>query len=158
LDAIGGRTDLVKNTLIGDAISAGFLDGFTGGDDTLISGEYANDIMTGDWGNGGSLLATGGADTFVFGPNNGNDRIADFRSADGDTINLVATGLVWTDFNGLTGDLVLDNSDAFVSIVDGNTVLDLGAAVGDETVGVNIVTVTGVTGLVEGDFDFMLVV
>ena len=49
------------------------------------------------------------------------------------------------------GNDVLDDGDKYVSVADGNTVIDLGAAqLG--TSGVDLVTVMGVTALVETDF------
>ncbi len=48
---------------------------------------------------------------------------------------------------------VLDDADAFVSVADGNTVLDLGAAMGGDA-GLNTVEVVGQTALVAGDFVF----
>jgi len=174
----GGSGVNVSNELVGDVGSVGNVDTFQGGNDTLISGEFADDIMRGDWSTIPVLYAgnaMGGEDTFVFGLNNGNDRITDFRSTDsdgfeendvGDTIDLVATSLTWTDLDGVGGNSVLDNADAFVSIVtvgEGedavtSTVIDLGWAVNGELAkGIDLVTVEGVTGLVETDFDFMTV-
>jgi hypothetical protein len=53
---------------------------------------------------------------------------------------------------------VLDDADAFVAIEteDGlqSTLIDLGAATGASAPEVNVVTVAGVTGLVEADFLF----
>src|SRR6185503_19335888 len=60
------------------------------GNDTLVSGR-GTDLMWGD----GQLAggATGGADTFVFGPRNGDDTILDFRASDGDRIDVRALGI-----------------------------------------------------------------
>jgi len=61
-----------------------------GGDDTLISGT-GNDAM---WGDAEQMLdnALGGRDTFVFGPNNGEDVIYDFQQGM-DLIDLSWLGL-----------------------------------------------------------------
>jgi len=131
----------VNNTLVGDAVSNGNADTtFIAGDDILISGTLAADIMTGDW-NSGSASATGGADTFVFGSDNGADIIADFVRGE-DLINLDDTGL--TSFADISGFISVDGSD---------TVIDLGAAAGGSA-GIHTVTVRDVTGLDQTDFDF----
>ncbi len=131
----------VTNTLIGDAVSNGNADTtFIGGDDVLISGTLATDIMTGDW-NSGSAAATGGADTFVFGSDNGADIVTDFLRGE-DVINLDETGL--KSFADILGFISVDGSD---------TVIDLGAAAGG-LAGVHTVTVRDVVGLDQTDFDF----
>jgi len=151
----GGSGANVSNNLVGDVVSVGNTDNFQGGADTLISGQDANDIMIGDWSSDPTGNAVGGADTFVFGSSNGRDLIADFRSGE-DTIDLSATGLVWTDLdtNGIVG---LDAGDTHVSIVNGSTVIDLGGAAGTGA-GADLVTFQNVTGLIETDFDFGLIV
>jgi hypothetical protein len=149
----GGSGVNVTNIMVGDVGSAGGMD-ITGGNDTLISGEFADDQMTGDWGSAAGALAVGGSDTFVFGSNNGNDSITDFRSADSDKIKLEGTGLAWADLDS-SGNGGLDDNDDHVSIVNGNTVIDLGDAANDGTSGVNIVTVFGVDDLIVTDFVFV---
>ena len=52
--------------------------GSKGGDDHLISAASITDRMWGDFQTSDGT-ATGGHDTFVFGPSNGNDHIYDFH-------------------------------------------------------------------------------
>ena len=75
-------------------------DNARGGNDTLISG-IGTDHMWGDAQiiNGVAASPTAptgnvitGADTFVFGPGNGNDCFDDFRQSDGDKIDVSAYG------------------------------------------------------------------
>ncbi len=137
----------VTNNMVGD-VSSGSGTALTGGNDTLISGENARDNMTGDFGAGvGGASEIGGADTFVFGVDNGADKITDFRSADGDKINLFDTGL--TVFGDLAGHITDNGTD---------TIIDLGQAIdGAATAGIHTITVEGATGataLVAGDFEF----
>lgn len=163
LDELGGRTDLVKNFMTGDVGSIGNVDTFQGGNDILISGEFANDIMRGDWASiplGYSGTAVGGEDTFVFGVNNGADLITDFRRTDddgvgetpeliGDKINLTATGLSWDDLAGHIN----------VNGIGGYTIIDLGQAIDDTAMaGVDQILVSGVTDLVEADFVFDMLI
>ena len=72
-----------------------------GGNDTLISG-LGTDYMWGDAQFINGVLnspttptgnVTTGADTFVFGPNNGTDFVGDFRQSDGDKIDVSAYGI-----------------------------------------------------------------
>jgi hypothetical protein len=58
----------------------------TGGNDRLVSADNTPDNMWGDW-QSSSPDATGGHDTFVFTPQNGNDVIHDFQPGV-DTIEL----------------------------------------------------------------------
>jgi Ca2+-binding RTX toxin-like protein len=60
------------------------------GSDVLVSGT-GTDFMYGDALQKTGLVTTA-ADTFVFAPNGGNDMIADFRSSDGDRIDVSAWG------------------------------------------------------------------
>jgi len=96
---VGGGGEGARNTMVGDVQSAS--NGtFQGGDDTLISGMNANDRMTGDFASG-SGIKLGGADTFVFGLDNGQDLITDF-TLDQDRIDLSAFGFTdVTDLDGL---------------------------------------------------------
>src|SRR5579883_1703130 len=93
-NAVGGD-DVLKgggagttNTMYGDAET---LSGnAVGGNDTLIAGA-GTALM---WGDGQlSDNAKGGADTFVFGPKAADDTIFDFRSSDGDKIDVSALGM-----------------------------------------------------------------
>ncbi|MGG7055970.1 hypothetical protein [Nitrosomonas sp. ANs5] len=61
------------------------------GNDILISGTNATDHMWGDFGD--PSITQGGADTFVFLNNFGNDFIYDFRQSDGDQIIFAVTGV-----------------------------------------------------------------
>lgn len=125
----------------------------TGGDDTLNGGAGA-DVLWGD-GFAGPITEEwtlqGGADTFVFTAHDGRDTIADFRGAEGDQIDLRATGLAWDDLDS-NGNGRLDRGDAFVTGA-ANTHIDLGHAAGGAA-GHDVLTVAGVTGLTEGDFLF----
>jgi hypothetical protein len=87
-----------NNQLYGAAYAIS--DSSHGGDDTLISG-LGTDDMWGDAQFINGVLAspttptgdvTTGADTFVFGPNNGTDFVGDFRQSDGDKIDVSAYG------------------------------------------------------------------
>lgn len=150
----GDGSTTVFNQMVGDVQSANG-GTFNGGGDTLISGMNARDTMVGDFASGGATQ-NGGADTFVFGPSNGIDIISDFELAK-DTVNLTATGLSWADLdtNAIAG---LDDGDDHVTITaGGDTLIDLGAAAGGAA-GTDTLRVSQVTGLGEGDFDFVLVV
>lgn len=92
---VGGNDTLVAgngvgtvNFLYGDAQ---FLYGQAqAGSDVLIGGT-GTDFMYGDAAQTSALVTTA-ADTFVFAPHGGNDMIADFRSSDGDRIDVSAWG------------------------------------------------------------------
>jgi hypothetical protein len=101
----------------------------------------------------GAGRVLGGADVFVFAACDGRDRIADFRAADGDRIDLVATGLRWADLDS-NRDGRLDAADAHAAAGDGGLVLDLGAAAGASAAGLNTLTLAGVAALLAGDFLF----
>jgi hypothetical protein len=83
--ALGGDDTLIggtggTNNLIGDFASAG--GSADGGNDRLVSAANTTDIMWGDFQtveHPQTGMNTGGADTFVFGPKNGNDFIIDFQ-------------------------------------------------------------------------------
>jgi hypothetical protein len=141
---IGGKGG--TNTLIGDAVtSIGAAP--TGGDDRLVSAANTTDHMWGDFQsvNGGPPIF--GHDTFVFGPRNGNDYIYDFHQGE-DIIEIdiptKGAGQFPTTFADLNIEQVDANAD---SITD--SVIDFG--------GNNSVTVYGVTGLVDTDFQFFVV-
>ena len=108
---------------------------------------------------------TGGADTFVFGPNNGSDIIKDFEPGK-DKINLADTAVTLADLDRDTpevGDPVvnnfINNDDDFVAVTgsvateDAIMVIDLGAAAGG-TGGINLLTIEGVEELATSDFIF----
>lgn len=132
-----------------------------GGDDRLLGGSGA-DILWGDgsvggsdgnWGQSFSRVLDGGADTFVFGDTDGKDTIMDFRHADGDRIELNGTGLTWADLDS-DGSGLLGAGDAFVTLTNGSSVIDLGAAT-EHAAGLHQVVVAGVTDLAAGDFLFV---
>jgi Ca2+-binding RTX toxin-like protein len=87
----GGDGGQSVNDLYGDAQTVDFQGNAgiaQGGDDRLVSGTDTNDVMHGDFvqilGDGatGTVIngtVIGGADTFVFGVENGSDRITDFE-------------------------------------------------------------------------------
>jgi Ca2+-binding RTX toxin-like protein len=115
----GGDGSLAANDLFGDAQTVIFNDHsvtFNGGDDTLISGTGASDVMRGDavlLVGAGNATIIGGADTFVFAPNNGRDTILDFHTADGDKVDLSAFGFTSYDdldpfWTNVFGDQALD--------------------------------------------------
>ena len=117
-----------------------------------INGGAGNDIIKGYGGND-TLTGYSGADTFVFGAADGTDTIMDFRRADGDRIALGGTGLTWADLDS-DGSGLLGAADAFVTIADGSSVIDLGAATG-QAPGLHQVVVAGVIDLAAGDFLFV---
>ena len=148
----GSAIFFVNNTLVGDVRSNGGTNTtFIGGDDTLISGAFAADTMTGDFVDGSAGSVTGGNDTFVFAANNGADTITDFHQGE-DVINLSGTGLTFLDLDSDSSG-TLDNSDDHISIVGGNTVIDLGEAAGGSA-GVHTVRVSNVIDMNGADFDF----
>ncbi|MFQ5565980.1 MAG: hypothetical protein ACE5EU_06430 [Paracoccaceae bacterium] len=168
-DTLTGGNNGAINAMIGDVLSGINVGNVTGGDDTLVSGTNANDTMTGDFGNISSVAAppagadpyvvVGGADTFVFATNNGQDTIKDFEAGK-DKINLNATGVTEAALDNFdtAGDLINGN-DNFVTVTGtvagGDAILeiDLGAAAGGPG-GINIVTIEGVEELATGDFIF----
>jgi len=152
IDTIYGGAES-ENTLYGDVINLTLNadSSFTGGADILVSGTDAIDTMYGDTGvgtvtnSGGTFM--GGEDTFVFGLSNGDDTIWDFRTLDGDKINLFDTGL--QSFADLEGHII-------ENLFTNTTTIDLGQAIDAGAIaGVNTITVVGVTGLVETDFEFI---
>jgi hypothetical protein len=120
------------NFLYGDfeQVSAGATVSF--GNDRLISGSFADDIMFGD-AEFNSQIGPGGADTFVFGANNGADYIMDFEVGN-DQIEL----------NGIAG--IDDFGDLRLTFIGSDTLIDLGDG--------NSVIVFGVTDLSASDFIF----
>ena len=105
--------------------------GGTGAD--TLSGGAGNDTLVG--GKGGDVLTGGlGSDIFVFGALSGSDRITDFKTAEGDQIDVSA-------FSGLTDfTAVMATSKAVLSG------LQFTLAAG------SVVTLVGVTTVVAGDF------
>lgn len=148
--------DGANNVMTGDATSITGAGTVNGGDDVLISGT-GNDQMFGDWSSAGGFTGSsvGGADTFVFGLDNGLDSIGDFEQGT-DTINLAATGLTWADLDdNMNG--FLDDGDTYVTVSGGTTINLSGAIAGDPNAFGDQIVISGVTGLLETDFDFTMV-
>jgi Ca2+-binding RTX toxin-like protein len=114
------------------------LDDERGGNDVLIGGA-GDDLIVGDalgmhptalggndrlWGDPQGA-ASGGADVFSFTGFFGKDLVFDFRQSDGDQIQLHG----YTETNGYALDLD-DILDLDVSVLGGNTVIDIGASLG----------------------------
>jgi Ca2+-binding RTX toxin-like protein len=120
------------DTLIaGDGPAAGMV---TQGNDILVSGT-GNDVLWGDTAFAdGARLASGGADTFRFLLNNGQDTVMDFRVTDGDIIDLAAFG--FADFAALADNITQAN---------GNTVINLAGAGGGS------ITLAGVTDILTAE-------
>ena len=121
-NARGGSDTLVGGNgtgsqMRGDAVAMN--DQAIGGADRLISGtgsdhmwgdaQYINEVEVLSPATDTGLVQTG-ADTFVFGPGNGEDFVYDFRQSDGDRIDVSAYG-----FDDL-GDLA-------ISATNGNTLI-----------------------------------
>jgi Ca2+-binding RTX toxin-like protein len=147
---------------------------YTTGSDTLVSGT-GEDHMWGDYSSG---LVTGGADTFVFHENNGSDTIYDFERGK-DVIDfsnlplthgpmpqevlenlpqkaidaLIRSGQLTTSEGVLdsNGDGLVNANDDFVATVQGNLIIDLGAALGGNS-GLDTLTILGVDELGVNDF------
>ncbi|SDD94329.1 M10 family metallopeptidase C-terminal domain-containing protein [Ruegeria marina] len=163
------------NEMYGDAYFGNFQS--VGGNDTLISGT-GNDLLVGDF--MFQFGALTGSDIFVFRPDNGQDQIVDFERGK-DKIDLSelviidlsipkkgldrhpekaldallarhSQSLSFDDLDS-NGSGVLDDGDDFVSVADGQTTIDLGAALGG-AVGENTVEILDVTGLTVDDFIF----
>ena len=152
-DVFSGSGDVVggNDTLIGGDLSVGFFGGnnlvgdvnggnwtnATGGDDRLVSGQNTDDTLTGDFNTFASIsgLAIGGADTFVFGENNGTDTITDFEAGK-DTVELTGFASLdeFVDLAGLwttsTGGLTLDLDGAVDGF--GDVIVFNGFTLGDE--------------------------
>jgi hypothetical protein len=129
-DLLVGGHDGAVNIMYGDAF---FLNGIAG-DDTLVSGTNASDEMWGDARNLGPLAVTG-RDVFVFGRDNGQDAIMDFRQGE-DLIDLTR----------LAGLGIHSIADLTISVVGADSVIDFG--------GGNSVTVKDETALASTDFLF----
>ena len=129
----------------------------TGGADRLVGGA-GNDLLWGDGAGAGegvdNLVLAGGADVFVFGLRDGHDTIMDFRSGEGDRIEVTATPVGWSDLDS-NGNGALDDADAWVAIDGADTHIDLGAAAGIHGAAGTAITVVNVVGLVESDFLFV---
>jgi hypothetical protein len=107
--------------------------------------------MWGDFKSGGGGPAEGGQDTFVFGPNNGEDFIYDFQQGfDIIEINSIpATQLpaqAVAHIPSQAGNFPESFEELDIDEVGGNSVITFDAD--------NSVTVVGVTGLAEADFMF----
>ena len=125
----GARAD--SNTLFGDGPLS---DNAVGGDDVLVSGVDAPDLMWGD-GDAVGLDAKAGFDRFVFAPGNGADVIGDFEVGK-DGIDLIGFAAV-----GISG-----FSDLALVPTTTGMMIDFG--------GDNSITVLGVTALSRADFSF----
>lgn len=170
-DWLGGGTG--NDVLIGDAylysvyslpwgLDHTIGDGaFAGGNDSLYGGA-GDDTMFGDFAYGADFsdpdavagTVGGGQDQFIFDASGGADVIMDFRSAEGDEILLMQLQLAWDDLD-TNGNGTLDAADAYITTVDGSTVIDIGAAssaIGTGTIAT--ITVADVTDLTAEDFYF----
>jgi|CXWL01.1.fsa_nt_gi hypothetical protein len=124
------------------------LDGGSGND--VLSGGDGADTLIGGAGND-RLSGGDGRDAFVFNAQDGADTITDFRRGQ-DTLDLTATGLSWADLDS-NNNGVLDNSDAFVNVVAGRMIIDLGAADGGDA-GLDTLTLLGINRLTQDNFLF----
>jgi hypothetical protein len=127
-----------------------------GGNDRLISGTNTNDVMHGDFvqifgdGAAGTVIngtVIGGADVFVFGVDNGSDRITDFEQ-DKDKVELSGFDNI-NNFADLAG-LWIESA-----VFAGSIALDLDGVIdglGDIIVFQGI---AGETGFGAGNFDFV---
>jgi hypothetical protein len=94
------------------------------GDDRLVSGINAPDLMWGDFAES-NIIFTPGADTFVFAGAFGNDTVYDFRTSDGDKIEIdLAEGEIWSEqvtWTAVGTDLVMtvdsDSSSGTITFV-----------------------------------------
>jgi hypothetical protein len=120
-DLLIGGEGAAENIMYGDAygVDAFFDVAVVCGDDVLVSGRFANDFMWGDAVQIAGDNVVFGRDTFVFGPDNGNDTIGDFRQGE-DLIDLSALA---TGFGGF--DLEVIGNDTLIDFNDGNTILVL---------------------------------
>ena len=148
-DALLGDSgnDVLDGGLCNDALLGG------AGSDSLFGGAGNDRLAGGDgsdvlWGDG----STAGADTFVLWRNSGADVIGDFRTTDGDRIDVTDIAVTWANLD-TNGDLVLGAGDTYVTVDAGGTLVDLGGAAGGATA-TDVVRVSGVAGLVESDFVF----
>lgn len=157
----GDGNDTLKGGDGDDVVAGGAgIDNITGDDgrDTLnggagndrVNGGDGNDIINGgdgiDW-----LIGGSGRDTFVFGSGSGGDTIADFNRRQ-DFIDLTALGLTFADLD-TSGNGVLDNNDAYISVSRSQTVIDLGGLLGGAE-GVDTLTILGNDRPTEGSFIF----
>jgi hypothetical protein len=155
----GGNDTLIGgvggvNYLIGDFVTAS--GGATGGNDRLVSAANTTDYMWGDFQNISGGNVHGGADTFVFGPHNGNDFIMDFNAQDGDIIEINSSPIPAQaalhvpqqalDHSG-GGNFPTTFADLNIQEVNGNSVIQFDAH--------DSVTVMGVTGLTADNFSFV---
>ena len=148
-DALLGDSgnDVLNGDIGNDALLGG------AGSDSLFGGEGNDRLAGGDgsdvlWGDG----SIAGADTFVLWRNSGADVIGDFRTAEGDRIDVTDVAVSWTDLD-TNGDEVLGAGDTYVTVDASGTLVDLGGAAGGATA-TDIVRVSGVVGLAESDFVF----
>jgi hypothetical protein len=144
---IGGEGG--TNYLIGDD---GQGSGPTFGDDRLVSAAFTTDLMWGD--SEFSTLIHGGHDTFVFGPDNGNDIIYDFRHLE-DIIEIHAKPIPTNALEHIPAEHIPTPSHTVGSFTD----LDIDVVGSDSVIHFdahNSVTVMGVTNLTADDFLFVI--
>jgi len=135
---IGGKGG--TNYLYGDALS---LSGpSAGGNDRLVSAGSTTDQMWGDFGSVSSDNTSFGHDTFVFGPRNGDDYIYDYHQ--GEDIIEINSVRGMGSFADLDIQAVDTNNDGSAD----SSVIHFSAH--------DSVTVSGVTGLTEADFQFVI--
>lgn len=113
------------NILYGDAVAIIGEGTFYGGDDRLVAGT-STDHLYGDWtpGRGGSGIAVGGDDTFVFYQGTGTDTVWDFEVAEydldgnlvdaNDVIELHYAG--YSTYDDLSGALGQSGSDVIITL------------------------------------------
>jgi hypothetical protein len=158
-DNSGSGGGVVYNFLYGDAQTMS--GSAQGGDDRLISGINATDQM---WGDAEFLLdsATGGNDTFVFAGAFGQDLVNDFHQGE-DIIKFSGFYKIPADaVEHLPADIPPRRSVAFcchfsdltIEIVDTNSDNVLDSVIHFDAS--NSVTVLGVTGLTDADFQFVV--
>jgi hypothetical protein len=158
----GGNDTLIGgvggvNYLYGDAANANGPP--HGGDDRLVSAANTTDHMWGDFESLTSPAVEFGNDTYVFGPNNGTDFIYDFHKGE-DIIEIDASAIptqapipanaaqhAARNFPDTFEELDIQELDA-----NGDSTTDSVIQLG----GSNTVTVLGVTGLTDTDFNFVI--
>lgn len=121
-DTLTGASSFGSVRLYGDGEMLG--DHARGGDDLLISGQGADDRM---WGDAAvvSARAGAGADTFQFGPANGQDRIEDFEPGKD---HIVLHQTAYHSFADLEGILQTTADGALLQFDAENSILAVGVA------------------------------
>ena len=125
--AVGGDDTVTASTasagisteIYGDG--AELLDHAKGGNDRLISG-IGDDRM---WGDAAVVAHTAqtGADTFVFAPNNGHDRVMDFE---GGTDHIELNGFGFTKFSDIANDIQYNADGALITFDSSNSIAVVG--------------------------------